>query len=174
MACVICTHPRRQEIEDHLLAFDMRGEAGTLDEVAKRFGVPVVELQVHALMHTPMVRETENGSTIAGEIKKGEANILAAVAEEYYVTLRKAGKEIRARLVPSVDQELGTLAMGSKLSKELVELYLGTGTNIRQTIGAIVEMNQTLSSEGDPALNALKSLVDAVRPPKHVIEEEDD
>ena len=64
--------------------------------------------------------------------------------------------------------------MGSKLSKELVELYLGTGTNIRQTIGAIVEMNQTLSSEGDPALNALRSLVDAVRPPKHVIEEEDD
>ena len=173
MACVICTHPRRQEIEDHLLAFDMRGEVGTLDEVAKRFGVPVVDLQVHALMHTPLVRETESGTTIAGEIKKGEANILAAVAEEYYVTLRKAGKEIRARLTPVLDQELGSLAMGSKLSKELVELYLGAGTNIRQTIGAIVEMNQTLANEGDPALSALKSLVDAVRPSTRVIEEDD-
>ena len=120
MACVICTHPRRQEIEDHLLAFDMRGESGTLDEVAKRFGVPVVELQVHALMHTPMVRETENGSTIAGEIKKGEANILAAVAEEYYVTLRKAGKEIRARLVPSVIRNLAPLRWVVSSAKNLL------------------------------------------------------
>lgn len=180
MACEICNHPNRRAIEDYILVVDTPGVAITLSETAKRFEVPLVDLQVHALMHTPLARlEDESlAPTIASQMKRGEANLLYAVAEEYHQTLRQTGREIRRRLGPMFPSEAPAaleFEAPPRLTKELVDLYIGTGNNLRQTVGTIVEMNQKLNDESDPALVALHGIIQAVRgPAPSAVDEEDD
>lgn len=166
MACNICKHPHRAEIEEYLSVVDTPGVTITLKEIAEKFGVVVTDLQVHALMHTPLATisqaaENEIIPSIAADMKKAEAGILRAMADEYFCTLRMTGKEIRSRMVPVI-MENGTAAMRN-IPKEIVDLYIGTGNNLRQTVATIVEMNQKINGESDPALESLKGLVREVR-----------
>ena len=169
MRCVVCGHEHRRAIEDYISTVDTPGVQITLDGVAKKFGVPLIDLQVHALMHSPVTRLEEDGMplSIAGQLKKGEANLLYAVAEEYYQTLKQAGKEVRRRMVPApTDEDDGPTLLAPRLTKELVDLYIGVGNNLRQTVGTIVDMNQKLNDEADPALKALQGIIQAVRGPE--------
>lgn len=170
MPCNICNHHQRREIEDYILAVDTPGFQMSLNDVAVQFGVSLQDLQVHALMHTPLIRleeipeeEADNNITsIAASLKKQEAGILYAVAEEYFHTFKQTGKEIRQRLAPARDMTDPDAAIKKMLPKEMVDLYIGAGNNIRQTVNSIVDMNQKVNGESDPALDALKSLVTAV------------
>lgn len=173
MACVICQHPERRTIEDYIAVIDVPGADTSLQSTAAKFGVPITDLQVHAIMHTPMARiaEDEEAPTLASQMKRGEANLLYAVAEEYYATMRQVGKEVRRRVTPqlpaSATGEPSATEVLGRLTKELVDLYLGTGNNLRQTIATIVEMNQKLNDESDPALKALQGIIQAVRGPAY-------
>jgi uncharacterized protein YukE len=151
-----------------------------MDDIAKKFGVQLVELQVHALMHTPIARMEEDGveQSIAAGMKKGEANMLYAAAEEYFSTLRQTGKEIRQRIKPLQQADLTDDKIKIKaLPSEMVELYIGCGGNLRQIITSIADINQKVNGEGDPALKALEAIVKAVRggtPPAPAANEDDE
>lgn len=179
MPCNICKHPQRREIEDYLLAVNEPDVKLTLNEISTKFNVQLVELQVHALMHTPLARFEEEGveQSIAAGMKKGEANMLYAAAEEYFSTLRQTGKEIRKRIKPvDFDQDVDKVKMKA-LPSEMVELYIGCGGNLRQIITSIADINQKVNGEGDPALKALEAIVKAVRggtPPAPAANEDDE
>lgn len=159
MPCVICNHPERRAIEEHLLVSNYGTESMSMSEIAEKFDVSVQDLQVHALMHTPIVQLEDDtvGDSIAGAVKKREANLLSAMADEYYVTLKATGKCIRQTMQ---ENELG----GAKLiTKQMVDLYVGTGNNLRQTLESIVAMNQKLNGEQDSGVKALADIVNAIR-----------
>lgn len=159
MACSICDHPRRAEIEKCLLLNDYGNAGRSLSDIAKEFKVSVQDLQVHAFMHTSMeqLERAEVGESIASSVKKREANLLSAVADEYYVTLKATGKQIRTLMNDEANGGARTV------TKPLVELYLGTGNNLRQTLESIVEMNQVLNGDQDPGIQALANIVTAIR-----------
>ena len=169
MPCMICSHPQRREIEDYLMTFDTPGFSMSLKEIAAKFGVGLQDLQVHSLMHAASMRVEdaplpEGITSISADLKKSEASLLYTVAQDYLHTLTVAGAELRQRLKPSSrkDPENDTISL-RPLPKEMVELYIGAGNNLRQTIGTIVDMNQKISEESDPALKALKGLIQAVK-----------
>jgi hypothetical protein len=159
MPCSICNHPQRQAIEEMLLVSNYGNETMTIPEIANKFKVSVQDLQVHALMHTPLVQleGSEVGDSIASTVKKREANLLSAMADEYYVTLRALGKNIRTVMA---NDELG----GAKLiTKPMTDLYIGVGVNLRQTLESIVTMNQKVNGEQDSGVKALADIVNAIR-----------
>lgn len=165
MSCSICTHVKRSEIESALFISDYGQNGKTLAEIAKEYNINVTDLQVHALMHTPLSRVEGEGDevrdSIAASVKKREADRLSAVADEYYMTLKATGKEIRAIMQDKNDGGARTL------TKALVDLYIGTGTNIRQTLESIVDMNVKLNGEEDSGTKALSDLVNAIRGSKN-------
>lgn len=162
MSCSICSHENRAAIEEALMVSNYGNETFTLKDIAEKYELDVQDLQVHALMHTPLIKfessDVENTFTsIASEVKKREANILSDVADEYWITLRAVGKQIRKQM----NDELNG---GAKvITKQMVDLYLGTGTNLRQTLESIVEMNQAVNGEQDSGVKALGDLIGAIK-----------
>lgn len=159
MACVICDHPQRAEIEKCLLASDYGNSNMTIADIAHKYKVGVTDLQVHAFMHTSMVQLESNevGESIAGAVKKREANLLSAMADEYYATLKATGKQIRTIMNDEASGGARTV------TKPLVELYIGVGNNLRQTMESLVTMNQKINGEQDSGMQALAAVVSAIR-----------
>lgn len=159
MPCAICNHPDRKAIEEYLLTSNYGTGDITMADIAKKFNVNIQDLQVHALMHTPITQlEGDNvGASIAAEVKKREASLLSAMADEYYVTLKATGRTIRKQLS-------GDEAVGARLiTKQMVDLYIGAGNNLRQTMESIVMMNQKVNGEQDSGMKALADIVSAIR-----------
>lgn len=159
MACTICDHPQRAEIERCLLVSDYGNGEMTIADIARKYKVSVTDLQVHAFMHTSMVQleSAEVGDSIAGAVKKREANLLSAMADEYYATLKATGKQIRTIMNDESNGGARTI------TKPLVELYIGVGNNLRQTMETIVTMNQKVNGEQDAGMQALAAVVSAIR-----------
>lgn len=181
MACKVCTHNERLQIEEALLTIqytpspspsldtpdssdsshDSQGTDApvsiTIESVSERYGIPVQDLQVHMIMHQPKaVLHDPELDSIAQEIKKVEGNYLTSVIEEYMVTLRQSGRTVRKHLQDS---------KGLYLKAETVNTYLGTGNQIRQTVAQLVDMNIKINGEGDQGMNALVQMVTALRSP---------
>lgn len=155
MACSICEHEDRRQIEEYLIASDYGVNGMSLADIAEKYGVPLVDLQVHALMHTPLARleDSEVGTSIADGLKKREASLLSMMADEYWITLKNTGKAIRT----TVQNESG------RLTKQMVDLYVGVGNNLRQTMESIVAMDQKINGENDAGTRALVDIVKAIR-----------
>lgn len=156
MSCKVCDHPQRLSIEEHLLTFNYGNEGMKLADIAKKFGVPVSDLQVHALMHSRAAKFEENeGPSLVADIKKKEAGSLRDVVDEYWYTLRLAGKVIR--------EDLQGENHGRGVPRQIAEMYLGAGNNIRQTVATLAEINTRLNGEQDKGLGALADVVNAIR-----------
>lgn len=163
MNCVICNHPERHQIEQALLCRSLGDSSITIESIAADFGVEERDLQVHALMHTylPDVSESDSGepSTLTAAIKFKEAEILQATSQEYYATLKNVGTKINT-LIAQHSDENPTL---NRLSKATVDLYLGLGSEIRSTMDTLIKMNTAVNGEADKGLDAIASLVNAIR-----------
>lgn len=159
MACVICNHEHREEIEALLMASDYGTSGKSMSDIANEYNVSVTDLQVHALMHSPAtVLESEGvQQSIAGEVKKREASLLAAMADEYYATLKVVGRDLRSTIMN--DSQGGAL----KVTRQEVDLYIGTGNNLRSTLESIVTINQKINGEKDSGLEALTNVIAAIR-----------
>ena len=155
MGCSICEHSSRRSIEEHLLTFNYGNEGMTLSEIAKKFQVSITDLQVHALMHSKAAALESEGASLVQDIKKREANLLNDTAEEYWATLRLAGKVIR--------EDLQGESRGRTITRQMVEMYLGAGNNLRQTVATLAEINTRLNGEQDKGLGALADVVNAIR-----------
>lgn len=159
MPCVICSHPERKAIEEYLIASDYGSNNMSMKEIADKFKVNVQDLQVHALMHTPIAQLEGDavGDSIAANVKKREANLLSSMADEYYITLKAVGRNIRSTIENDDDG-------GAKLvTKQMVDLYIGAGNNLRQTMESLVTMNQKINGEQDSGMQALADVVAAIR-----------
>lgn len=148
MTCNICEHPQREDIEDLLK------EAVPIEEVADRYELDLDELKEHVLFHNSVENPQES---IARNIRKREADLLADVAESYRKTFISIGVRVN-QIVEDPDA-----ASTAKLSKQLVDLYLGVGKEIRDTVKAIVEMDQLLNGPKDENVTGLMALAEAIR-----------
>ena len=159
MACKICEHAQRADIEAALFASDYGTgtESISLQDIAKQYKVSVQDLQVHALMHTPMTQleDAAVGASISASVKKREADLLAQAAQEYFNTLKLTGRQLRSVL----SKEDGT----RYVTKPAVDLYLGVGVNLRQTLESLVDMNLKVNGEQDAGAKAIVDLVSAIR-----------
>lgn len=163
MTCSICSHPKRKEIEQACLLRNFGDNEVTLKDIARDFDVNVKDLQVHVLMHIPLQQEnaetTEQNLSIAGEIKRREADILRQVMEDSYVTFKNVGDKINA-IVAQHKTDAPTLV---QLTKSVVDLYLGTSQSIRDTADKLMKMNLMVNGEKDEGLSSLANLVNVLR-----------
>lgn len=160
MACKICTHEKRAEIENALLSISTDNTAVTLQTISENYHVTVNDLKLHALMHAPMgyVDRGDEQDSIARKIKLKEADMLNAVVNEYMVTLKNVGRRIN-KLANDSDVDL----MFEKiLSKPVTDLYIGLGGEIRATVKTMAELDSVLNG-ANTATSGLQALAEAIR-----------
>ena len=181
--CKICNSSMRMDIESSILRMTEDHEQ-TIDEIAEQFGCDVDELKTHALFHTPLVRacdldpnyeekpqpfNTSCHDSLTRQMKLREVDLLSEVANNYMLTLKTMGRRInKLAQVVSIDaeDEEKEVKLAKLLTKPMVELYLGTGGEIRQTVKTMAEINHILNGESDPTANGLAALANAIRASK--------
>lgn len=160
MQCLICGHSKREQIEGALLCRNWGDTKVSLENIAEEFAVDARSLMIHSAMHIPVANVTGDITSITDKIKLREGDLLREVANEYFTTLKLTGQKING-LVTASDP------MGLKmLTTPLVELYLGTGSKIRDAIDSLTKLNQTVNGEDNSGLHALGALVASLRGPE--------
>ena len=173
--CTICNHPDRAEIENAILS--MTDEVKTsIEVIAEQYDVSLSDLKMHALFHTPLVdaadiEELRDAETLGGteqtvsvgatprdsltrRMKLREADLLAAVGNEYLVTMKTMGRRInKLAQVSEIDIEDNDrqLKLAKLLTKPMVDLYVGLGGEIRQTVKTMAELDRLLNGPEDSA-----------------------
>lgn len=196
-SCKICNHPDRAEIENAILTMTADAppnEKNSIESIAEQYKVPLDELKMHALFHTPLVGDgdieelhSESGCTddipsfdsnveqtpkaaprdsLTRKMKLREADMLAAVGQEYLVTLKTMGRRInKLAQVSSIDieDEEKQLKLAKLLTKPMVDLYVGLGGEIRQTVKTMAELDRMLNGPEDNLSSGLGALAAAIR-----------
>lgn len=194
-SCRICQHPDRAEIENAILSMTADAPpngANSIELIAEQYQVPLDELKMHALFHTPLVgagdvEELRDAATLtmtSGDIeqtevvrstprdsltrrmKLREADMLAAVGNEYLVTLKTMGRRInKLAQVSSIDieDEEKQLKLAKLLTKPMVDLYVGLGGEIRQTVKTMAELDRILNGPEDSTASGLVALAKAIQ-----------
>ena len=185
--CTICNHPDRAEIENAILSMT-DGVKTSIEVIAEQYDVSLADLKMHALFHTPLVgaadleelRDAETlGDTEQTEVvratprdsltrrmKLREADLLAAVGNEYLVTMKTMGRRInKLAQVSEIDIEDNDrqLKLAKLLTKPMVDLYVGLGGEIRQTVKTMAELGRLLSGPEDSATSGLVALAKAIQ-----------
>ena len=156
--CPICESSHRHQIETALLNGD------SLDSVMNSFAnsckFSMDQLKVHAVSHL-RVPESSSNESIASRLALKEADTLAATCAEYMATLKRVGETIDSQ-ISSV--ESGDLAIGQALTKSVVDLYLGTGNQIRETVKLLIEAERDLndSEESSGNVSSIRRLTEAI------------
>lgn len=185
--CTICNHPDRAEIENAILSMT-DGSKTSIEVIAEQYDVSLADLKMHALFHTPLVgaadleelRDAETlgdteqtvavGSTprdsLTRRMKLREADLLAAVGNEYLVTMKTMGRRInKLAQVSEIDVEDNDrqLKLAKLLTKPMVDLYVGLGGEIRQTVKTMAELDRLLNGPEDSATSGLMALAKAIQ-----------
>lgn len=159
--CTICTHEQRLEIERALLNIG-ETEFHTLERVAEAFNVDSLDLQQHALFHSPIAidvaldNNTNEFTSIAKQLKMKEASMLSATAAEYMLTLQSVGRAIQAM---ATEDEF---SFARKLTKPLVDLYIGAGSELRSTLKTLIELKVQLDGPKDDATTGISLLFNSL------------
>lgn len=165
--CTVCKHPERAEIEQALMAGATRA---SLEHLAERFSVDIEKLKTHALFHMSLVdfrdEEPEAHSSLVRQMKLKEADMLDVVSCEYLVTLKALGRRIN-RLIELGDtpgeEDDKQFKVAKMLSKPMVDLYIGLGGEIRQTIRTSAEIDRMLNGPQDSGAAGLAALAAALK-----------
>lgn len=185
--CTICNHPDRAEIENAILSMT-DGSKTSIEVIAEQYDVSLSDLKMHALFHTPLVgaadleelRDAETlGDTeqtvamratprdsLTRRMKLREADLLAAVGNEYLVTMKTMGRRInKLAQVSEIDIEDNDrqLKLAKLLTKPMVDLYVGLGGEIRQTVKTMAELDRLLNGPEDSATSGLVALAKAIQ-----------
>lgn len=182
-SCEICNHPERAEIENAILSMTADAppnEQSSIESIAEQFKVPLDQLKMHALFHTPLVGDGDieelhtcpdasvaaPRESLTRKMKLREADMLAAVGQEYLVTLKTMGRRInKLAQVSSLDaeDEEKQLKLAKLLTKPMVDLYVGLGGEIRQTVKTMAELDRMLNGPEDNLGSGLNALAAAIR-----------
>ena len=186
--CTICNHPDRAEIENAILSMT-DGVKTSIEVIAEQYDVSLSDLKMHALFHTPLVgaadiEELRDADMTAGDtvlteaerpaprdsltrrMKLREADLLAAVGNEYLVTMKTMGRRInKLAQVSEIDIEDNDrqLKLAKLLTKPMVDLYVGLGGEIRQTVKTMAELDRLLNGPEDSATSGLVALAKAIQ-----------
>nr|DAG02133.1 MAG TPA: hypothetical protein [Myoviridae sp. ct4uh47] len=202
--CIVCNSPDRAEIENAILSMTTNAPpngANSIEAIAKQYGVPLDELKMHALFHTPLVGDNdvsveqvtpeelglpsatagvqecscgcntapqskEPRDSLTRRLKLREADMLAAVGNEYLVTLKTMGRRInKLAQVSSLDieDEEKQLKLAKLLTKPMVDLYVGLGGEVRQTVKTMAELDRMLNGPEENATSGLVALAKAIQ-----------
>ena len=82
--------------------------------------------------------------------------MLTTVANDYLTTMLTIGARINGYVK---SDELG---FDKLISRQIVELYLGTGAEIRQTVKALADLNTQINGENNSAKSGLHALTNAL------------
>lgn len=154
--CRICNHPFRSHIENALFKITEDTATEIVERISKKFALDVDEIHDHMLFHSP----TSDGDSIVRQIKLKEADILQAAVMDQLNTMQDVGSRIR-RFVNSEDPE--DIRFEKTLTKPVVDLYIGSGDNLRRGIQTLAEINQLLNGPKDTAANGMLALAEAIR-----------
>lgn len=163
MTCTVCNHDNRLDIEKALLCISSGVGGQTIEDVADEFNIHIRDLQVHAVMHVPLDQTASQSNddvkqeSIVQSINKVEAVRLHRAADDYLCTLKNLSAKINKIINTSDETSLRLL------TKSTVDLYLGSGAELRNITNAIVQMNQTLNGENNAGAAALADLIGAIR-----------
>lgn len=157
MICDICRHERQAEIDNAILS--VNGDTITLEKIAEEYELDLNKLKVHALMHLNPISGRCDTSLVE-QIKVREAETLRNVYSEYYTTLKKLGLHINKCILNAEGKEL---PLDRLLAKSTIDLYLGAGLQVRETIESIIALDKAVNKDKDNGLDVIKDLVKAVR-----------
>lgn len=190
-SCTICQRPDRAEIENAILSLtsrDIETGSATIEDIAEQYGVDLDDLKMHALFHTPLISDadisriqggapsatatepatdsTPQPISIMRKLKLREVDMLNEVGQEYLVTLKAMGRRInRLAQTSSIDEEDRDkeVKLAKLLTKPMVDLYVGLGGEIRQTVKTMAEIDRMLNGPEDSAAAGMAALAAAIR-----------
>lgn len=162
-SCPICNHPDRHMIEQDLF------DGVSLEDIIINYGKETAhsftkdQLRIHSVCHIKMP-STGTEDSLANKLSLKETDMLVVACNEYMATLQRLGKVINGKL----DQiERGEAETRSEFTKPMVDLYLGTGTQIRDTVKAMSETYATMHGDdvnvSRSGLSILSSALDRSR-----------
>lgn len=174
-----------------LTSREFESDEMTIEKIAEQYELDVSELKMHALFHTPLVSDadiskleatpaTDTASATEGEsatepkapvsimrkLKLREVDMLNEVGQEYLVTLKAMGRRInRLAAVSSLDEEDHDkeIKLAKLLTKPMVDLYVGIGGEIRQTVKTMADIDRMLNGPEDTAAAGMAALAAAIR-----------
>lgn len=153
--CPICESSHRHQIEVDLLNGDPLEEI--MSKCYGRFSMD--QLKIHAVSHLKM--EHENNESIATRLAVKEADALSQACAEYMATLKRVGVAIESQIA---SVESGEITVGQALSKSLVDLYLGTGNQIRENVKLLMDAERDMNAgeaEGSN-VSSIRRLTEAI------------
>lgn len=156
--CKICTHPQRAEIEAAILRISPTDPSVSMDSIAEEYGVEVTDIKKHALLHTALGMSPEDSESIARKLKLRESDMLTEVAVEYLVTLKGVGRRLNRYIAEGED----SVRFEKMLTKPVVDMYLGLGSEIRQTVKAIADIDHLMNGPKEDNTSGLAALAAAI------------
>jgi len=174
--CDICTNPDRVDIESAILA------GQPITSVAKFYNLNRAKLQHHIeicssyllsldefdnlvateICSTQPVTERTFPGSIQRQLKLKEADLLAASAQEYMITLKNIGRKINHYVDNSDDAE-GLANQQRFLRKPIMDAYVMIGSEIRQTVRTLAELQKLLDNkEPETPYSGLQALAGAI------------
>lgn len=154
--CPICECVNRHKVDVDLLNGDPLE-----DIIARKYGkFTLDQLRVHAVTHVK-VPEAKDNESIATRLATKEADTLSATCGEYMATLKRLGAAIDMQIS---GVESGEIALSQALSKSVVDLYLGTGNQIRETVRLLIEAEKDMNAaEADGGnVSSIRKLTEAI------------
>lgn len=104
--------------------------------------------------------------SLTRKMKLREADMLAVVNNEYLVTLKAMGRRLnKLAAVSSIDaeDEDKQFMLSKLLTKPMVDLYIGLGSEIRQNVKVMAELERMLNGPQDSTGGGLLALAQAIR-----------
>lgn len=160
MNCTICSHPKRAEIEQDVLSRSFVENPVTLADIAKKYEVSYNDLLVHVLMHVSVTTTLQPiQESLAGEIKRAEANIIYAQLEDNYILAKNLGAKLNDIIARHDDQHI-TL---NQITKPVVDLYLGANLSSREAAEKLMKMNLVVNGEKNNSFAGVLALVETLK-----------
>lgn len=124
--------------------------------------VPIEDFCEH---NQAVIIKPDGSTSLATQMKLREAEMLMAVANEYLLTLKTVGRKINSISTKvNEDQIDSDVAFARLITKPMVDLYIGAGKEIRETIKTIADVNQIINGKEDDSGSAgLKALAEALK-----------
>lgn len=169
MVCPICEHPHRHSIETAVLnGVDFAEIVQNFSSQKDNHKFTVDHLKIHSLCH--MVLPTKKDESMAAKLGVKEAETLTVAYNEYLATLQRLSGVINVKLG---EVERNETQVRHAFTKPLVDLYLGTGKQINDTIKLLADINAEMNAENNSrnrtGLEVLSSALDRSRQQLSVI-----
>jgi hypothetical protein len=150
--CEICKREDFDQIDDLIL------DGVPIEEVARTKGISLEDLKIHFLTCSGEKIDVEVSATLADKLQLREAKVLENTYLEYYITLKRMGKKIG-----EIISEAEPATLDRAIPKQVVDLYIGSGVQIRETIKLLSDMETGRNGKDNAGLSAIANLVAAIK-----------